>query len=263
MPELSPLPHGKRTGKAQCVETPCSAPHQKKGHHSGHQQTHTLPQSLSTSFFLSFIFSLSLTLSFSLSLSFSPSLLLSSSPSLLSHSPTHKRHTRSTQHKSLRHVETAPTVQLWLLHGTSGVFAALLLPGAFPYFLPVVSSHLSSSWTMYRGGYSQKRDVLFMRLLEGLLAELRNALVDVGLGDPCTLVVYPRMTAEEIYKRGVALQESHEHVKGIVTTGGIAATPFCIDGTGCATIPPWFSQCPCVCICRNGRVDWCVDTVEW
>ena len=84
---------------------------------------------------------------------------------------------------------------------------------------------------MSRTGYSQKRDVLFMRLVDDFPAELRNALVDAGLGDPCILEDCPRMTAEEIYKRGVAIQESHKHVTGTIATSGIAATPISIDGT--------------------------------
>ena len=89
---------------------------------------------------------------------------------------------------------------------------------------------------MYRAGYSQKPDVLFMRLFEDLPAELRNALVYAGLGDPCTLEDYPRMTAEEIYERGVASQESHEHAASVLATGTlgigrIAATPISIGAT--------------------------------
>ena len=40
-----------------------------------------------------------------------------------------------------------------------------------------------------------------MRLLGDIPAELRNALVDAGLGESCTLEDYPRMTVEEVYKR--------------------------------------------------------------
>ena len=79
---------------------------------------------------------------------------------------------------------------------------------------------------MRRTGLSQRRDVFFMRLLEGLPAALKNALVGAGLADPCTLEDYPRMTTEEIHKRGVALQQftMQEHATGTMDTDGIAAT---------------------------------------
>ena len=175
--------------------------------------------------------------SHSLSLSLSLSLTLSPSNSQVTHAQctaqvTVARETRMFGAASFQLCGSCTAHQVSLLPRPSSVRSL------HPW---TVRTRLSSPGTMSRAGYSQKHDVLFMRLLEDLPAELRNALVHAGLGDPCTLEDYPRMTAEEIYERGVASQESHEHATSALATGmlgigRIAATPISIGATPPSTL---------------------------